>query len=95
MAERLTCIPLIPLHQNEIPLKRRLCGSKSGLGVARPAMQKEKYRLRAICPANRDPLLDATDVDEPRFRDGPRFCRSYAIESQQPYQSDESKNEAD
>jgi predicted metal-dependent hydrolase len=51
---------VIPLHDDELALQRRVHVRERHVRQARTAMQKEQERLDAIVAADENPLLHAT-----------------------------------
>ena len=64
---------LIPLDDGEVLQPRPEPGVTPRIGrVARSAVQKEQHRIVSVLAADRDPLLDAADLDVPGFVDAVR-----------------------
>jgi hypothetical protein len=63
---------LIPLHNCEMVLPRAQMGSKDGITTARAAMDDKKNRVALVLSPDRDPLVDAADLDETRFDNASR-----------------------
>lgn len=55
---------LVPLHQHEVPLIRRVGRDVGRLHVPRPAVHREQHRLAGVVAANRDPLLNPAHGEE-------------------------------
>ena len=62
--------PLVPLDDGEILQPVAKTCVPPGIGrIAGPSMQEQQHRVLAVFAANRDPLLEAADLNIVRFVD--------------------------